>query len=211
MNFESVIQTMNTLLAERQPQTFDRSWVRVNAPCIYRFIQKEIRIETGGIDWDRITRALNPKFQKQWVGSFRKKSKPYRNKTEVDVILQKYSDKLYTFITSEDKNDEFLRDIISIELVRIAQKGNISAKQEIIKLLSFTIDCWIEKYPNLTFWKGYDELIQTRLECCIRCYRYSGSFTRYVFKTLEYAARGLKPLIAYSLDDTMHLGRKSSV
>lgn len=201
MNFESVTETMNNLLADKQPQTFDRSWVRVNAPHVYRFIQKNVRIESGGIDWDRITSSLRPRFQKQWVGSLRKTAKPYRNKAEVDIVLQLYSGKLYTFITSEDNNDEYIRDIISIALVRIAQKGNTSAKPEIIKLLNFTIEDWIERYPKLSCWRGYDQLIQNRLECCIRCYRYSGSFMRYVFKTLEYAARGLKPLIAYSLDD----------
>ena len=201
MNFESVIKIMNNLLAEKQPQTFNRSWIRIYAPSVYRFIQKEIRIESGGIDWDRITRALNPKFQKRWIGSYRKKAKPYRNKTEVDIVLQQYGNKLYTFITSEDKNDEYIRDIISIALVRMAQKGNSSAQQEIIKLLSFTVDDWIERNPRLSCWRGYDQLILTRLECCIRCYRYSGSFTSYVFKTLEYAARGLTPLIAYSMDD----------
>jgi hypothetical protein len=111
---------------------------------------------------------------------------------------------LFAFITTEDRTDEHLRDIISIELVRIAQKGNISAKREIMRLLRFTIDDWIERNPKLSCWMGYDELIQTRLECCIRCYRYSGSFMRYLFKTLEYAGRGLRPIIAYSLDDCAH-------
>jgi hypothetical protein len=207
MNFESVIKTMNMLLTEKQPQSFNRSWVRVNAPCVYRFIQKNIRMDNGGIDWDRFTRALNPKFQKQWIGSFRKKAKPYRNKTEVEIVLQKYRDKLYTFLAPADKNDEYLRDIISIALVRIAQKGNISAGQEVIKLLSFTINEWIEHCPKLFCWRGYDHLIQTRLECCVRCYRYSGSFIRYVYKTFEYAARGLRPLIAYSLDDSSYSGK----
>ena len=123
MDFETVIKTINKLLIEKQPEIFDRSWVRVNAPWVYRFIQKEIRIENGGIDWDRFTRALNPKFQKQWIGSFRKKAKPYRNKPEVDIVLQRYNDKLYTFLAPADKNDEYIRDIISITLVRLAQKG----------------------------------------------------------------------------------------
>lgn len=208
MNIESVINIMNNILAKKQPETFNRAWVRINAPYVYRYIRKEIRIESGGIDWDRITRGLNPKYQKQWTGSLRKTAKSYRNKAEVDAVLQHYNDKLYTFITSENRNDEHLRDIISISLVRNAQKGNIAARQEIIKLLSFTIDDWIERNPSLSSWRGYEPLIQTRLECCIRCYRYSGSFTRYVFKTLEYAARGLKPLIAYSLDDSAHSGRR---
>jgi len=199
---------MNNLLVEKQPQTFNRAWVRVNAPCVYRFIQKEIRIERGGIDWDRFTRALNRRFQKQWIGSLRKTAKPYRDKTEVDIVLKRYSSKLYTFITSANNDDEHIRDIISIVLVRIAQRGNIAAKQEIIKLLAFTIDDWIERNPKLSNWRGYDQVIQTRLDCCIRRYRYSGSFMRYVFKTLEYAAKGLTPLIAYSLDDSTHLGRR---
>jgi hypothetical protein len=58
MNFESAISAMNDPLAEKQPQAFDRAWVRIKAPCVYRFFQREIRAENGGIDWDRITRAL---------------------------------------------------------------------------------------------------------------------------------------------------------
>jgi len=204
MNFESAITTMNNLLAKKQYQTFNRTWVRVNAPCVYRFVQRELRIESGGIDWDRFTRALYPKYQKQWTGSIRKKATQYRNKDEVDIILQQYHNKLYTFISTQGKADENIRDIISIALVRIAQKGNIAAGQEITGLLNFTIYDWIAKNPTLSSWRGYEALIQPRLECCIRCYRYSGSFMRYVFKTLEYAARGLTPLIAYSLDDTTY-------
>lgn len=204
MNLESAVNIINNLLAKKQPQTFNRAWVRVYAPCVYRYVQKEIRIETGGIDWDRLTRALHPKYQSQWTGSLRKTVKSYRDKTEVDSVLQQYGDKLYTFVASQGREDEHMRDIISIAFVRIAQKGNISAKQEIIKLLAFTIDDWIEKNPKLSGWRGYDHLIQTRLDCCIRRYRYSGSFMRYVFKTLEYAAKGLRPLIAYSLDDTIY-------
>lgn len=205
MDFDSAIATMNTLLAKKQPRTFNRAWVRMNTPCVYRFVQKEIRIKSGGIDWDRITRALQPQYQRRWTGSLRKIGKPYRDQDEVDAVLLRYRNKLYTFVSSQNREDEHVRDIISIELVRIAQRGNVSAKREIIKLVSFTIDDWIERTPNLSTWREYTPLIQTRLECCIRCYRYSGSFMRYVFKTLEYAARGLKPLIAYSLDDATYL------
>jgi hypothetical protein len=205
VNFEAAITTINKLLARKRPQTFNRAWVRMNTPCVYRYVQKEIRTERGGIDWDRITRALNPRYQRQWTGSLRKTAKPYQDQVEVDHVLQQYREKLYTFISPQDREDEHIRDIISIALVRIAQRGNTTAKQEIIKLLSFTIEDWIERNPKLYSWRGYEPLIQIRIECCIRRYRYSGSFMRYVFKTLEYAARGLKPLIAYSLDDATYL------
>ena len=211
MDFYSAGKTINRLLIKKQPLTFNSSWIREYAPHIYRFFQKHIRREIGEIDWDRITRALDRKFQRRWITSCRKGTKRYRNKTEVKIILRKYEGKLYTFLTPADKNDKSMRDIISIALVRIAQKGNVIAKREIIKLVSFTIDEWIERCPKISRWQGYDSLIQKRIEGCIRCYRYSGSFIGYLFKTLEYAGRGLKPIIAYSLDDSIYSGEKRRI
>ena len=49
-------------------------------------------------------------------------------------------------------------------------------------------------------------MIQECIEGCIRRYRYSGSFIGYLFKTLEYAGRGLRPIVAYSLDDRLYSG-----
>jgi hypothetical protein len=138
-----------------------------------------------------------------------KGTKGYRNKAEVNIILQKYADKLYTFLTPDDKDNNYTRDIISISLVRIAQKGNITARKEIIKLLRFTVDEWIERHPKISRWRGYEYLVQQRIECCVRCYRYSGSFMGYLFKTFEYAGRGLKPIIAYSFDDSLNPGEKN--
>ena len=127
---------------------------------------------------------------------------PYRNQREVKIILDKYRDKLYVFLSPQDLADHRIRDIISIKLVRLAQCGNVSAKLELMKLVDYTIDDWIERYCLLSRWRGYEAEIQTNVERCIRRYRYSGSFLRYVFRTLEYAARGLKPLQVY-LDDVM--------
>ena len=73
------------------------------------------------------------------------------------------------------------------------------AKEEIIKLVKFTIDDWIERCPTLSSWEGYESLILNRIQGCIRCYRYSGTFIGYLFKTLEYAGRGL--IATYSMDD----------
>jgi hypothetical protein len=211
MDFDSAVKTINSLLIKKRPHTFNSSWIREYAPHVYRFIQRHIRTESGGIDWDSITRALNRKFQKQWITYRRNRTKLYRSKAEVNSILQKYDGKLYTFLTPSDKDNNSIRDIISIALVRIAQKGNVTAKQEIMKLVGFTIDEWIEHCPKISRWKGYEYLIEKRIEGCVRCYRYSGSFMGYLFKTLEYAGRGLKPIIAYSLDDSIYSGEKRRI
>jgi len=211
MDLNSAAKITNKLLKEKRPYTFNSSWIREHAPAVYLFIQKNIRTETGDMDWDSITILLDREFQKRWIAPRRKRAKPYRNKSEVGIVLQKYHDKLYTFLTPADKNDRHVRDIISIAMVRIAQKGNMTAKQEIIRLLVFTIDDWIERNPKISRWRGYDHLIRKRLEGCIRCYRYSGTFIGYVFKTLEYAGRGLRPIQAYSIDESLYSGEKRRI
>jgi hypothetical protein len=211
MDFDSAVKAINELLIERQPRTFNSSWIRGNAPDIYRFFQRKIKREIGGIDWDRITRALDRTFQRRWSRSRRYGTKLYRSKAEVKIIFRKYAGKLYTFLTPDDKENNSIRDIISIALVRIAQKGNVTARQEIVKLVRFTIDEWIEHNPRISRWKGYEYLIQDRIEGCIQCYRYSGSFMGYLFKTLEYAGRGLRPIVVHSLDDSSYPGGRKRI
>jgi len=205
MDFLSAVKSINALLRTIQPHTFCSSWIRLHAPQVYRFIQHNVRTETGGIDWDRITRALDRKLQRRWKASRRgRPTKCIRDSKAVRIILGRYHDKLYTFLSPLDAHDEQARDIISIALVRIAQRGNADAKQEIARLLRFTIDAWIEQCPELSCWEGRTDMIRERIECCIRCYRYSGTFIGYLFKSLEYAGRGLRPIVAYSLDDSLY-------
>jgi hypothetical protein len=210
MDFDYAVKIISKLLKEIRPDRFNSSWIRKHAPHVYGFIRQNVRSDIGSIDWDRITRALDRRFQRKWMPFYRSKRKPYRKKIEIESILKKYQAKLYAFIYPADKNDEYMRDVICIALVRIAQKGNILAEEEIIKLVRFTIDEWIESRPTLFCWEGYESLIQKRIKGCIRCYRYSGTFIGYLFKTLEYAGRGLRSGTTYSLDDSLYTGKSGS-
>ncbi len=161
-----------------------------------------MRTDFGDLDWDRVTRGLEWKFQRQWAPRRRVRPYvPYRNDVEVKAVLEKHRTKLYVFISPQDRADLRTRDFISIALVRLAQRGNESAKQELIKLIDFTIDDWMDRYWFLSRWRGYEAEIQTQVERCIRRYRYSGSFLRYLFRTLEYAGRGIRPILAHPLEE----------
>ena len=207
MNFGQTISILNRILTDEDPPIFDSSWVLKHAPQCYRFIFKNIRTETGRIDWDKVTLALEWKFQRLWTpGRKPKSSRLYEDSSEVNAILNKYRDKLYVFLAPSDRNDTRIRNIISISLVRLAQYGNLLAKQEAMKLVRYTIDDWIECCRFMSRWEGYDEEIQKHLEGCIRRYRYTGSFLNYVFRTLQYAGRGLKPLYAFSLHEPIAFG-----
>ena len=204
INFEIAIIIINSLLSRKCPETFNSSWILKHAPACYYFIRKNIRTEMGTIDWDRITRALEVKHQRRWVPKRQPaKGKTYYNGNEVDAVLNSYQDKLYVFVVSNNRTDKRTWDIISIRLVRLAQRGNISAEQEVIKLVRYTVDEWLDQSSHLSRWKGYDDEIQKHIEGCIYRYRYTGSFFNYVYRTLEYAARGIRPFYLYSLDEPL--------
>jgi hypothetical protein len=141
MDFSSVIATINTLLGKYQPRMFNSSWIRTHAPHCYRFIQKNLRGEFGGIDWDRFTYALDRKFQRRWTPARRKKTAvPYKDQSEVDTILRKHRDKMYVFLTSSNQQDRRIRDVIGIKFVRLAQNGNLLPRQKLVGLIRYTID-----------------------------------------------------------------------
>jgi hypothetical protein len=201
MDFASVVDTLNKLLSRAQPDVVNSSWIRAHAPHCYRFIRQNLRREFGGVDWDRLTYALDWKYQRRWrpvrTGNNRLQ---YKNRAEVQTIFKKHQDKMYVFIAPSDKHDRQTRDIIAISFVRLAQRGNLLARQEFIGLINFTIDNWIERYPFLSRWRGHEDEIQKQLQACIRRYRYTGSFVSYFFRTLECAGRSIPPPRMVSVD-----------
>ena len=54
--------------------------------------------DIGGIDWDRLNRALDRRFQKKWKPFYRNNIRSYRKESEMETIFQNYHDKLYVFI-----------------------------------------------------------------------------------------------------------------
>src|SRR5439155_5850097 len=104
MDFSSVVETLNKLLARTQPDVINSSWIRTRAPRCYRFIQQNLRREFGGIDWDRLTSALEWKYQRRWRPLRTRKNRfQYEDRTEVETILRKYHGKMYVFIAPSGK------------------------------------------------------------------------------------------------------------
>jgi len=194
MTLERHINNLNQALLEKQPKTFNPSWIIKHVPSTYQYFFRNVRSEVDEIDWDTITHSLDREFQKRWT---RKRGikilKEYEDKDELNLVLNKYKDKLYTFIAPLDEKDRDIRNRIVIALVRLAQKGNILARNELIKWVTFIVEVWLEKYYQIFKWKGYPDEVEDKIKGCIRCYRYTGSFVGYLFKTLEFSARGKPP------------------
>jgi hypothetical protein len=205
-HLQTAVAMLHDLLLRNSPETFNSTWILERAPRCYSLIRKHIRSEIGGIDWDTITCALEPKYQRRWIPQQRRRAKLYTDSEEISLIRNKYRNKFYVFIAQAYKADLQIRDKIAVVFVRAAQAGNLLARDELVGLIRHTIDGWLENYSCMSSWRGREDQIREQLDGCIRRYRYSGSFLRYLFCTLEYAARGIPSLYVCSLDDPIAAG-----
>jgi hypothetical protein len=201
MGFERIIKILNDVLSEKNPSKFSSSWILQNAPCVYRYINKNVRTENDDIDWDRVTSSLDRSFCKRWVRYRQKSIRVYESQSEVNIILSKYKDRLYTFIAYATEDDKKMQSRMLISLVRLSQKGNVCAEQEVVKWITYITDDWIDRYPQMYRWRGYADEVDGHIKGCVKRYRYTGSFLGYLFKTLEYSVRGKPPLV--SLNDNI--------
>ncbi len=201
LTLEFAIKKLHTLLETHNPETFSSSWIFEKSQPLYRYFRKEFRTENGDIDWDRVTPFLERKYQKRWTRYKQKRIKFYEKQDEVDRVIKQYQDRLYLFVIHPNKKDREICNRMLTSLVRLSQKGNVCATQELIKWVTYVVDEWIDRYPQINKWKGYTDEVTDKITGCTLRYRYTGSFLGYLFKTLEYSARG-KPLV-YSLDDKM--------
>lgn len=202
MNLEKAVRNINRSIVKSQPKTVNQQWIKYRCGISYLFIVKNIKTEFNRPDWDLVISRLEKRHQKLWLnGIKRKEVSLYKNESELNIILNKYNNKLYTFLARKDEDDKNICDWISIKLVRMAQGGNILAKEKLVNLLSYLINQWIEYDESLFRWKGYNELIIENIGVCIRRFRYAGTFLGYLYKTLEYSGRGLVPLEKFFLDN----------
>lgn len=202
MNLEKAVCNINRAINKRNPETFNNQWIKYRCRISHQYIVDNILTEFSEPDWDLVVSKLERCNQKIWMkGVKRAINEPYKDLFELDIILKKYQDKLYTFLAQQGREDRCICDIISIKLVRLSQRGNILAEDKAIILFSYLINQWLEYDKSLSNWKGYDELIVKLIKACIRRFRYTGSFLGYLYRTMEYSGRGLFPLEKFSLDD----------
>lgn len=211
MTLKGAVRILNKLLGKHRPETFSSSWIFRHSQSVYNFVRLNFRTDLGTVDWDALTPLLKRKYQKRWKRYRVKRMNPYEDQEELDKVLNKYRDKLYTVINPLNTDDERVSEVIIIALVRLAQRGNTLAVKELVTYLSYKIDDWIEKRWQVKKWKGRTNDIEDKIRTCIRCYRYTGTFIGYLFKTLEYSGRAIIPMQKYSFDDPMYDGTTTRI
>jgi hypothetical protein len=64
-DFDKATETLNTSLKQKRPKSFDPLWIEQQDEVLYKYLSRHVRTETGAIDWDAVTIALERKFQRE--------------------------------------------------------------------------------------------------------------------------------------------------
>lgn len=214
MDLSQAIKNIDRSIIKRSPQSFHPNWIKYRCKVSYKYIIDNIKDEFNQTDWDLVISLLQRYNQRLWLKKKKRKKKLvilYKNNEELEVILNKHKERLYTFISRENKEDKMICDRISIKLVRLSQKGNVLAGEKIATLLRYLVDYWVEFDRGFFNWRGYNDLVDNHIHDCIRRFRYAGSFVGYLYRTLEYSGRGLAPLEKFSLDDYLRDNKKKVI
>ena len=203
MTLEDAIHTLQTALRKEQPSSFSSMWVYSRLPRVYFYIWRNVRTELGEVDWDLVTSKLEKPYQRLWHPQRRRRNAPYRDDCEIRSALGEHWEKRYVFLHAPTEVEWRERDWIAAILSRLSQKGNVSAQEELLELLRFMVDSWMERRPDLRKWRVHPSDLDHTLKQCIRCYRYTGSFSIYLLITLMKAGRGLPYIRWPSLDATI--------
>lgn len=153
MTLEDAIHTLQTALRKEQPSSLSSMWVYSRVPRVYFYIWRNVRTELGDVDWDLVTSKLEKPYQRLWHPQRRRRNAPYCDAYEVQAALGEHRDKRYVFLHAPTEAEWRERDWIAAILARLSQKGNVSAQDELLELLHFMVDSWMERRPDLRKWR----------------------------------------------------------
>src|SRR3989338_1853717 len=114
MDFDTAVKILNRQLRREKPETFSSTWIFANAQPVYHYIRNNFRTTSGEIDWDTITVALHRPYQKRWIRYRCRRISLYDDRAEVERVLSRYRNKLYTFIAPVDHEDRMIRNTICL-------------------------------------------------------------------------------------------------
>lgn len=194
MNFDEAIERLSWALEREKPPRFNPYWIYWHVPKVYKCIQKNLRTKSGKIDWDRVTSKLESTLQALWHEKPIVNLEPYSDPRVVDRLIKKYGGRHYVsfiYVNGEEEDND-VRNHISVTLVRLAQRGNVAAEEELMHFLAIITGDWMCRDSRLWQWQRYPELLREKCKYCIYHYRYTGSFLGYLYRRLTYSAILLK-------------------
>lgn len=213
--FNEAINELQELIKQKKPKIITSGFIGKENPKLLKYFIKNMKDNNGEINWEIVTNRLDENTKKICRFSKRleqyKPKKEYINEQELNTLIEKHKNKLYTFFEVLDSSDYTSRDFICLDFINLAKKGNILAKEKLLDYLEILTTQWIEKNKNLEAFKTNGDLLRERLEKCIYYYKDDKEkiyFLKYIYTSLLLEAKRLEIPRYISLDNTYEGGKE---
>ncbi len=202
---ESISSEVQALLEKEKPKEWSPTFLAKKARHVFRFAERNLTNAKGGIEWDRLISLLPPEYQASWKRKIFLEditvAEGYSNQEEVDQLLEKHKDSLYLFYESTGKHEEDAVNQICMDFIDLIRKGNQEAKETFTQFLQPAITKWLDSEALPASLAQNPEKMNERVDRCLYLWKKNKTFLGYVFRTLDFTARGLKKHRVISLDE----------
>ena len=188
-NFQTAIEELNQMLRRDQPKIVKSGYIRKNLG-LYLFFIRYFNKQDKSFDLMEIQQFIDEPFKSRLraVKTIDKylPNEFYEDNSEMDMMLEPYAGKLYVLEIASGGKDKEIRNSICEALAKLAQKGNVNAKNKLADVAYHQVQEWTME-PQLEQFQYRIDDVMNIVERCIYYYdpKISKSFLNYLLSTLE--------------------------
>lgn len=195
--FDTAVEDLKAGLASKRIRSFSAVYIKKNFSALYDFFTKRVKTPEGYVDWKLIISCLDKDLREKFVYpkklAYHTPARLYKNPKELHQAINGRKIKLYTFFSRQDKEDREIRDELCREIIKLAQKGNVSAFEIIFEYLEEITAYWIGAINDFKCLVHCRREVSQLIEKCIFRYQHGeASFMSYLFKTMIFYAKKIQ-------------------
>jgi hypothetical protein len=190
-----IIARLQELLEKNDPPFFNPAWVERHSYSLLKQVSTTFKS-----DWLEVIDLLGPKWRARFSHQhFQRQIEFYKGKVEFKRLVKKHQASLYTLYAVSNRQEEEIRNHVSLDFLEAAQAGNRLAFEFLLDSLMLTAQI----SEQLRGWSGFDWLMREKIIDCIMIFdlRKGNNLFSYLFATLKRVQLYLRTYKAYSLND----------
>lgn len=202
-------------LRAKTTETLNPEWIRQQDPKLYDYLSRILPHEKRQVRWDQLFSQLDPKWQKIWrIDESKRLSldrrlpenlySDKRAQKELDSLLEKKQDHLYTFTSDvKDSHERREREEITLSLIEMAQNGNELAARKLVELSWWMIEGWALNREDMADALDYKEDLNDVIYKTVFYYdrKAEGKFFTYLRASVDGWLRHNRKIVVSSDED----------
>ena len=199
---KKIIQRLTELLEKENPVIFSPAWVTIYSGSIVKQISDVFKS-----DWHEVISKLDKKWQNKFTHrQFFTEVKFYKGTAEFRALVKKHRYYLYALYSAPGRTEKKIRNVIVIDFIAAAQKGNKLALHLLLDSLILTVQ--VDK--QFKGWNGFDCVLRDKITSCVFLFdkRKGADFFAYLYKALRFSSLPIQGVNSFSLNDYTRDGKK---